>query len=51
MQKIINYLEENKNINMIIIFNIYKDIDEIIYKKILIEKIENIKIKFNNEEI
>ena len=36
---------------MIIIFNIYKDIDEIIYKKILIEKIENIKIKFNNEEI
>ena len=40
-----------KNINMIIIFNIYKYIDEIIYKKILIEKIENIKIKFNNEEL
>ena len=36
---------------MKVIFNVYKDLDEIIYKKKLNEKIENIKLKFNNEEL
>ena len=30
---VINFFKENKNINMKIIFNVYKDLDEIIYKK------------------
>ena len=48
---VINFLEENKGINMKIIFNVYKDLDEVIYMKKLNEKIENRKIKFNNEEL
>ena len=47
---VIDFLEENKHLNLKIIFNVYKDIDEIIYKKKLNEKIYSMKSKFNKSE-
>ena len=47
---VIDFFEENKNLNLKIIFNVYKDIDEIIYKKKLNEKIYSMKSKFNKSE-
>ena len=47
---VIDFLEENKHLNLKIIFNVYKDIDEIIYKKKLNEKIYRMKSKFNKSE-
>ena len=47
---VIDFLEENKHLNLKIIFNVYKDIDENIYKKNLNELIYSMKSKFNKSE-
>ena len=47
IKTVIDFMEKNKNLNIKIIFCVYKDIDEIIYNNILKQKMQN--LLFNDE--